>query len=694
MHILPLMENYEKVFHLPLFKDSKTRKLFNEEWFNTNKNYITIVLVLIILSCTTSAAADLAWALDKWTIILIFVVAITMTTIPPFIVLVQSRFGPQWYNITASVIMVILHSSYAFSKFYCADYDYNRAIVCSNTIAIPFILIMLFRTVFPHNVITLYIMFTTGLIIEIFFGMENINIIEFIVHWCQIYLGGTVFIISWLSYIHLVMNSWMNEKNAKHQAFEFKKMADASVIDDEKHCTNPLNEAYLCLSSLYDVVNSKKQLDSLAMTDVMHDIVFSMEKIKGSVKKQDNENVMTDIHEGPDKDMARALLGERKSSALCRTLTNHNLSSSPIEHNPRLSFDEINGKSKQDLSLFSDGPYIPDLMGVCSECIDAVSLDFNVASNYVSLHDIIITCSDGIGESIINTEQFRLFSSIIEGHYNKVPYHNCKHAADVIQFAAYILITDADWKKFGFTDNEILALLIASMCHDADHMGLTNAFYVSTSNEMALIYNEMSVLENHHSYICLKSISESGLRDVMINYLGNNGFTAFKKRITNLILATDISTHGAFVEELELLASSGYNPKNVSHRDLLLKSIMKLSDISNIFRPFPIYAYWMKSLFAEYFTQGQKEQNMGISTSSALMNESEVDIPKTQQIFSTVIIGKLLTPMMKIFKSMEANIDSLEKNMNANLRTINDLLDNSAKSNLSELSIISSDEIV
>ena len=45
---------------------------------------------------------------------------------------------------------------------------------------------------------------------------------------------------------------------------------------------------------------------------------------------------------------------------------------------------------------------------------------------------------------------------------------------------------------------EILAALIASAVHDVDHPGFNNQFLVNTGSETALLYNDESVLENHH----------------------------------------------------------------------------------------------------------------------------------------------------------------------------------------------------
>lgn len=41
-------------------------------------------------------------------------------------------------------------------------------------------------------------------------------------------------------------------------------------------------------------------------------------------------------------------------------------------------------------------------------------------------------------------------------------------------------------------------MMLAAFCHDYDHPGLNNQFLIASSDLLALVYNDKSVLENHH----------------------------------------------------------------------------------------------------------------------------------------------------------------------------------------------------
>lgn len=125
---------------------------------------------------------------------------------------------------------------------------------------------------------------------------------------------------------------------------------------------------------------------------------------------------------------------------------------------------------------------------------------------------------------MIPSKVFLAFMTTLEDHYVKDnPFHNSLHAADVAQSTHVLLNTPA--LENVFTPLETCAALFAACIHDVDHPGLTNQFLINSSgfdsfcnlsedtfnltscfagSELAIMYNDESVLENHHLAVAFK----------------------------------------------------------------------------------------------------------------------------------------------------------------------------------------------
>lgn len=57
---------------------------------------------------------------------------------------------------------------------------------------------------------------------------------------------------------------------------------------------------------------------------------------------------------------------------------------------------------------------------------------------------------------------------------------------------------------------EILILLTSAICHDLDHPGYNNAYQINARTELALRYNDISPLENHHCAVAFEILETQG----------------------------------------------------------------------------------------------------------------------------------------------------------------------------------------
>ena len=96
----------------------------------------------------------------------------------------------------------------------------------------------------------------------------------------------------------------------------------------------------------------------------------------------------------------------------------------------------------------------------------------------------------------LNRTKLVAFLRACDDGYKDVPYHCATHAADVTQSTHFLLKTAGLERHLSQT--QVLAMLLAVVVHDLGHVGVNNAFLVHSRHELAIRYNDTSVLENMH----------------------------------------------------------------------------------------------------------------------------------------------------------------------------------------------------
>ncbi|XP_008579121.1 PREDICTED: cAMP-specific 3',5'-cyclic phosphodiesterase 4C-like, partial [Galeopterus variegatus] len=141
----------------------------------------------------------------------------------------------------------------------------------------------------------------------------------------------------------------------------------------------------------------------------------------------------------------------------------------------------------------------------------------------------------------------------LEDHYHTdVAYHNSLHAADVAQSTHVLLATPA--LEAVFTDLEVLAAIFASAIHDVDHPGVSNQFLINTNSELALMYNDASVLENHHLAVGFKLLQGENC-DIFQN-LSAKQRLSLRRMVIDMVLATDMSKHMNLLADLKTMVET------------------------------------------------------------------------------------------------------------------------------------------
>ncbi|XP_069631497.1 3',5'-cyclic-AMP phosphodiesterase 4D isoform X1 [Haliaeetus albicilla] len=237
-----------------------------------------------------------------------------------------------------------------------------------------------------------------------------------------------------------------------------------------------------------------------------------------------------------------------------------------------------------------------------------------------------------------------IYLMTLEDHYHSdVAYHNNIHAADVVQSTHVLLSTPA--LEAVFTDLEILAAIFASAIHDVDHPGVSNQFLINTNSELALMYNDSSVLENHHLAVGFKLLQEENC-DIFQN-LTKKQRQSLRKMVIDIVLATDMSKHmnlladlKTMVETKKVTSSGVLLLDNYSDRIQVLQNMVHCADLSNPTKPLHLYRQWTDRIMEEFFRQGDRERERGMEI-SPMCDKHNASVEKSQVGFIDYIVHPL-----------------------------------------------------
>ncbi|KAJ8006759.1 hypothetical protein DPEC_G00110550 [Dallia pectoralis] len=285
--------------------------------------------------------------------------------------------------------------------------------------------------------------------------------------------------------------------------------------------------------------------------------------------------------------------------------------------------------------------------------------------------------------------EFMNYFYALENGYRDIPYHNRIHATDVLHAVWYLTTqavpglpnlsdhgSDSDSDSGLLTPShpsqashtgflvskmsadieegygrlsdlipalELMALYVAAAMHDYDHPGRTNAFLVATSAPQAVLYNDRSVLENHHAASAWNLFMSQPEYNFLCN-LDHVEFKRFRFLVIEAILATDLKKHFDFLAEFNAKVGddgcSGINWSNENDRLLVCQMCIKLADINGPLKHKDLHLQWTEGIVNEFYEQGDEELSLGLPI-SPFMDRSAPQLAKLQESFITHIVGPL-----------------------------------------------------
>ncbi|KAI1191249.1 hypothetical protein F5B17DRAFT_329052 [Nemania serpens] len=280
------------------------------------------------------------------------------------------------------------------------------------------------------------------------------------------------------------------------------------------------------------------------------------------------------------------------------------------------------------------------------------------------------------------TDQLTTFLVACRTAYNQfVPYHNFRHAVDVLQATFDFLIHLGVLPPYPHTSQplptiqnsqitallkpfEALTLLISAIGHDVGHPGVNNGFLVALNAPLAQLYNDRSVLESFHC-AAYSQILRRHWPQVFDD-------TKMRTLMISSILATDMGLHFDYMNKLTDLQNRLKSEPSVDswparmledQKALICSLLIKCADISNVARRYDTALQWMNILCDEFSRQAEMEDAIGIPSSLISRPKKDfISLAKAQLGFVKLFAIPLFQGVAEVLPQMQYTVLEIERN--------------------------------
>lgn len=267
----------------------------------------------------------------------------------------------------------------------------------------------------------------------------------------------------------------------------------------------------------------------------------------------------------------------------------------------------------------------------------------------------------------------RFFTEIDRRYRSEVIYHNSSHAVDVMATLHWCLRLPYFQQHSSLLDFAVS--VIAGAVHDVGHPGFNNDFQKLTSSELALRYNDQSVLENFHVATCFEvlqrpesnwfSLLKTEFREADSQAEAVNLQQYVRKLLVSIVLGTDMAKHQKHLTELQELASQEAKDSSNSMKrtEQLLSFAVHAADISNPCKPRKIMMDWTKRVNLEFWAQGDEERRRNLPISRMCDRQQGVgSIPTGQFLFIKHVVEPYMSALVKLCPEASLLTTTLEEN--------------------------------
>lgn len=291
------------------------------------------------------------------------------------------------------------------------------------------------------------------------------------------------------------------------------------------------------------------------------------------------------------------------------------------------------------------------------------SLSFNAldisAEELLRLVPLIMQDTGCTESCKVPPDALRNWASAARWLYRDNPFHSWLHGFSVFQYAYFQVHASNSKLHQNLHHVDIFGLLVAALCHDLDHPGFTNSYLVDEEDELALRYNDVSVLENHHASVACGLLRGDNTR------IGSGMSLECQKTLRRIvikcILDTDMSHHN---EMCQRILSSRHNNDYEQDVQFALSATIHTSDLSAQTLPWSTASQWEERISREFASQAAAERRAR-RTPALFMQFQPDDLRqrgKLQRDFIDFVLIPLWGPYVDLVPELSEGYDNLLEN--------------------------------
>jgi len=183
-------------------------------------------------------------------------------------------------------------------------------------------------------------------------------------------------------------------------------------------------------------------------------------------------------------------------------------------------------------------------------------------------------------------------------------------------------------------------MVLSAAVHDVGHFGRTNDFLITTNHELAIVYNDNAIMENHHLANTFKIIKDS--EGNIFENLDFETRRTMRSKTIEMVLATDMSQHNEHCDDLSRHVGEENYPL-----DKMLPTVIHAADIGGPTLRWEISSKMAGQIIEEFHQEGDELKSLGYNDLIPLFDRNSDSTLATSQI---AFINYAVEPLFKLLK--------------------------------------------